>query len=527
MNKEKILSKIAPKDYHSELEHILDGKDFSIDVKNLLLSCIYKIEAGYNDYETVKKMVISKNEYIEEILSIIKEKCNQIEIKKDDIQNDEEERKSRFTVDRVAGEITIWHPNEKNILYAIYELDDRQIYVDEKYSIVRTSMSELLNKGENINRLEVLRDFNGWNWNADAKDIPNITINLIYQNLIYLLGISFIEEWIHADTIQDYLEEAREKLRQNYGNENEEKILKLINKLSLIMCIQTNEKERKFLLEEKEEVEKEYNRLDNKIALLEEISRHKKEALKQIRELDKILNDRRLLEKEYIERNEKLPEYHKIFSLAHLIEILTKQRKKIITKMEEENKILEPTYYVEEKSKIKEKLELLNCLDLTEDEIKNSVIKYSIELEKVVMDCINIKIQNIDFLEKTEKKEELIKQIYYFRYYCYLYINNNNTICEQEELQEQITNIKKALIYKAEELKFINKITKNEKDFQIFNVLFSTRIINLENIAVEINKREKLEALIYETDIFEKSIQLDINEDDLIIKRNKKIKLLV
>jgi hypothetical protein len=86
MNKEKILSKIAPKDYHNELEIIFENKDFSIDAKNLLLSCVYKIEAGYNDYETVKKIVISKKEYLEEILTIIKEKCNKIEIRKDDIR---------------------------------------------------------------------------------------------------------------------------------------------------------------------------------------------------------------------------------------------------------------------------------------------------------------------------------------------------------------------------------------------------------------------------------------------------------
>ena len=55
MDTEKILSKLTPKDYHNELEIILEDKDFSEDVKNLLLSCVYKIEAGYKDYEIVKK----------------------------------------------------------------------------------------------------------------------------------------------------------------------------------------------------------------------------------------------------------------------------------------------------------------------------------------------------------------------------------------------------------------------------------------------------------------------------------------
>ena len=169
MDKEKILSKITPKDYHNELEIILEDKDFSEDVKNLLLSCIYKIEAGYNDYEIIKKQALNQKEYLEEILAIIRDKCKSIEIKKEETSELEDEGKPRYELDRLEGSISMWHPNEKMLLYAIYELDDNQIYVDEKYSLIRTSLSELLNKGENMNRLEVLRDFNGWNWNTDPN----------------------------------------------------------------------------------------------------------------------------------------------------------------------------------------------------------------------------------------------------------------------------------------------------------------------------------------------------------------------
>ena len=46
MEKNKILSKlnIDIKDYNNELEKILENKLFSYDVKNLLLSMLYKIE---------------------------------------------------------------------------------------------------------------------------------------------------------------------------------------------------------------------------------------------------------------------------------------------------------------------------------------------------------------------------------------------------------------------------------------------------------------------------------------------------
>ena len=66
MEKSKILSKlnIDIKDYNNELEKILENKLFSYDVKNLLLSMLYKIENAYKDYEKVKVEVPSKREYI-------------------------------------------------------------------------------------------------------------------------------------------------------------------------------------------------------------------------------------------------------------------------------------------------------------------------------------------------------------------------------------------------------------------------------------------------------------------------------
>ena len=44
MKKKNILSKINLKDYNNEVEEILEKKNFSSNVKNLLLSMFYKIE---------------------------------------------------------------------------------------------------------------------------------------------------------------------------------------------------------------------------------------------------------------------------------------------------------------------------------------------------------------------------------------------------------------------------------------------------------------------------------------------------
>ena len=252
MNKGKILSKFVAKDYETKLEEILEDKDFSEDVKNLLLSCVYKIEAGYKDYEQVKQIVQKKEEYLENILNIVKDKCNEIEI----IKNNKN-IKRKYEVDKFKGKIKLWHPNEKSLLYAIYELDDSPIYVDEKYRFVRVALTELINEGENINNLEVLRDFNGWNWNTLSSEIPNISVNLIYQNLVYLLGIDFLKTWLHAEEIKDYFAIAKDILKEKYGTQNANEFIEHMNNISIITCVEHNEKEKLRLQEEKEEILKE------------------------------------------------------------------------------------------------------------------------------------------------------------------------------------------------------------------------------------------------------------------------------
>lgn len=523
MDTDKILSKLTKNDYHNKLETILENKPFSEDVKNLLLSCVYKIEAGYKDYETVKQEVLTQKEYLDEILNIIKEKCNDIEI----IKDTNIDTKPKYEIERIEGKITLWHPNEKMLLYAIYELDDNQIYVDEKYSLIRTALSELLNKGENINRLEVLRDFNGWNWNTDANEIQNIAINLMYQNLIQILGISFMEKWIHSKEVKDYLELAKNTVTQQFGEELQKEIFDLISKIAINICIKNNEKQKEYLLQEKRDKELEYERITNKKRLLEETSNSKKEALKQIAKIDMILSDKRLLEQEFIKRNEELPEYHKIFSLAHLTEKLEKQRKQLINKIEEENKILEPIYYVQTKTELEEKLDLLSELEKEQEQINNKIIHDSIELQKKIMECIKIKIQKIDLLEKNQKKEELLTNVYKFRYYCYLFVDKNTKISSIPELEQNIKEIKNLLIQKLEENKYINKIAKNNQNTKIAEVLFSTKIINLENITIELQQKEQMQILIYDGNTLEKQIPIDIQKNELNIKSNKKTKIFV
>ena len=70
--KENFLDKIVKKDYQNELEKILEEKDFSENVKSILLSIMYKIEAAYKDLQTVKRDVEDKEQYEKDLIEIIK-----------------------------------------------------------------------------------------------------------------------------------------------------------------------------------------------------------------------------------------------------------------------------------------------------------------------------------------------------------------------------------------------------------------------------------------------------------------------
>lgn len=526
MEKGNLLSKLNSKDYNLELERILENKEFSKNVKNLLLSMLYKIEAGFKDYNTVKTVAEDKKNYIEAILEIIENKCKKIIIvdEKSDISKEIQERNTRFIINILDGIIYLMYPNETLLLYTIYKIDDNQVYLDERYNLIRNALSALLNAGENINNIEVLRDFNGWNWNIDVKEIPDITTNIIYQNLIYLLGLEFIKDWVHTQEAIDYLEVTKNKLKELYGEDNANDILNKIYKISIIICVDKNQKEKERLLDEKETLQKEIDRLENKLQLLHEISEFKKESLKQIKQIDKMLNNKQMLEEEFIRRNKKRASYNKIFSITHLTEILNKERKKILSKIEENNKLLDPEYYVTVKNNILEQLDLLADIEMTKEEKENKKFKYLVELQEAFIKCISMQI------EKAQEKEEIINLIYILRYYNNIFITEKTQIKDEESLKYSKNELETLLINKAYGLKILNRISNEETiNNEIIKNLLNTKIIKLENISIELKENENaLEVSFFDADIYDKTIVIPVyNKKEILVKFGKNIKIFV
>ena len=207
------------KDYNNELETILETKSFSVEVKNILLNMLYKINSAYEDYSIVKRNVQDKKVFINGLLNTI-ENCNEIVLmktsKKDIIK---ENIYTKFKIDKLKRKIEVY-PNEKAMLYALNEYNSSKMFLNENYKLIRNSLPELINKGMEINNTEVIRDFDAWSWNTQIDEIFNIEINLVFQNVLLLLGYRKLNELLNSKEIKSDLKIFENKFTEQYGEQN-------------------------------------------------------------------------------------------------------------------------------------------------------------------------------------------------------------------------------------------------------------------------------------------------------------------
>lgn len=496
MEKNKILSKlnIDIKDYNNELEKILENKLFSYEVKNLLLSMLYKIENAYKDYETVKVEVPSKRKYIENLLRIIKEKCLKIFLVKTGTQEAKELEKDNmlFKVDRKNGEI-ICFQNEFILLTAIFNLDISPSLKELTYGYIEEPLFTLLKSGEIDSNIDLIRDFNGWSWDIDKKEIKDIEYNYIYQTILLING------------------------RKNINNKKQKKIFDVASKIAIKKyMLEANDTEYNEKFEKiKKEKEARLELFNDKRSFINQITEEKKEYTKEIEKIDKILNNNELLKKEYYARNEKLPNKEKIFSVSYLVGILDKERIKLIEKIDECNKIILPKEFVEQKSKLEEEVKFLE--EIVKLDKEEALIKLATEF----LNQVQIEIAKIN----EENKEKLINWIYKIRYYRYIPIDYEKTIKDIEVLKEKFEEVIKIIIKKAQELKIWDIFSENtELTYQILKEIFDMKMICLQNLNMQCKYENKeLYVEYYDDTIIESSLKLKTDT----VKIKKKIKLFI
>lgn len=520
---DKFLDKIVKKDYNNELEKVLEKKYFNENTKSILLSVLYKIETAYKDYEKVKPNVQNKEEFIQSIIDSIKHNCNDIKIVKLNSKESEMLGDKTFLVEKSKKRI-ICYPIERKLLYCISKINKKSKIIKDNYYVINKTLSDLINVGNNIDTVEPMRDFNGYSWTTIPREIESIYHNIVYQNIRILVGYEFLEQWIkNSEYIIDYFESFKNRLEKQFGEEVQEKIVELINKISILLVARYNKKLESELQREKKEVEAKLQRIHDNQKFVQEITIEKVKLTKQIKQIDETLNNKYMLQKEYEKRNEYLPVQEKIFSVRILSQMMADERKEKIEKIEKLNFLLNPQKFVYYKKELETKERYLKILD-TKD-LDKEIINAIFKLQKIFLVCYQAKIKEID------TKSELMKLIYEFRYYSLLPFDDKKSMGEIEEMKSQIKKVEMLLLEKAHELKLIDVFSQEkEVDYQILKHIFSVRVINLEDLYIKLMKeKEHYQVQLFDENVFEEKMRIDdigeLNKKLLSFKINKKVKI--
>lgn len=523
--KDNFLGKIVKKDYHNELEEILEKKDIEENVKNLLLGILYKIDTSYKDYMTVKRNVMTKEDFIQKLIGVIKNKCDKIEIIKPHTDEENILNGKSFLVKREEKEIYCL-PIERKMLYCLAKIDKQYTIIKSTYFLIDKTLSDLIQIGNNIQMVEPLRDFNGFSWTTIAQEIESIEHNFVYQNLRMIVSDNFLNDWIaNKEYIIDYMELFENELETKYGKKHAKKLIELLCHLSVLIEVIVNPEEKQKMLNLKQELQNKLTKLEDKKSWIQELTEEKRVLTEKIKHIDTTLNNKDLLQQEYVKRNSDLTLENKIFSIRILSEMLIRERESLFQQLDIINESLKPQGYVQKKKELEKELEYLKYIREDEIEQQKELDAVKVHYQKEILACINKKIQ------KAETKYEITNLLYQFRYLYFLPWQLEKNVGENSMLRRAMQRTGNMLIQKAIAYKVISSFsTIPEVNEKIVSNIFKIRMIELEELYVKITKeKEEWFIQLFDEDVFEEKFIFSKKEEwtkkDLEIKINKKIRL--
>lgn len=503
---------LIKKDKNEELEKILAQKKVDEQAKNLLQGILYKVEVSYKDYKKVKAKKQTEEKYVKEIVTNIDKRCDKISIVKltQKVANEEIQKaleKSKFYV----GEEIVCYPIEEKILYAIEKKSRYEKILNNKYEEVTIALSELINTGKNMDRTEVLRDFNGWSWTTINKEIENIEANLIYQILQILLGEEFLDNWCEdKDGIIDYLEQFTEEMTSKYGKDIAIKQKDLLIKIAMANTVRENSQFAQNIIEKVKKIDEEIANYEDTETRIVELTNHKKKLLQELCQIEKVVGQSYRLKEEYERRNEEAPIDKKMFNIRTFKRQLENRKQQTLEQLEQVNYLLNPSNYLVEKSKLLEQKQKLQFAQQDQEQVET----WRIEFIENFLKCFKI------LVKKAKDEEEIVKLIYQFRYFMLLPFNQENSIKDIEKLKDSIVDVEKKIVYKA-----IDKKVIADLPFEIMRHVFETRIIILEDLYYKITgKSEKKYVQIFDENVSEEKFEITQTEKTKI---NKKMKIFI
>lgn len=496
------------KDYNIELEEILEQKYFSSNVKNLLLSMIYKLEISYPDYKEVKRCVRSKEDFLNEIVEIIRLYCDNVKT----VEPDSSQAKMLMShnVRALTNEkerSILAYPTEMALLYAISDISPKYFYLDQDF-ILKNRLQTALVNGYNYNNLEIIKDFTGWSWDRTYDENFDYIDNLIYQNFLVIFGEKFLYEWrTYGSTRRDFLSEARDYIKIFTGND---KYLKSLYKVLYLTSKDKDEIDSKL----KEKI-KTLKKMDDRIKFIDEAKNKKLKLTKKVEKIDLVLNDSKLLEKEFIKINSKLEKSKQIKSLKDYSKLLQKERQNYVKEISNISFILKPSNFLNYKQKLEKNIELYKC----NEDIGQAILEFQKEF-------LNFLYKR---LSKMKTRDEIIDVIYELRYYRKTKISEDTTLDDIEELNVYIDKILKKAINSLCKIGAMKILSMDiNLNFEIIKYALDTKIIKLEEIRILFSEdSEGLLIKVYDKEIFEKQgrKKIKLGKNVIEIKTERMIKL--
>lgn len=496
------------KDYNTELEEILDAKYFSSNIKSLLFSMVYKLEVSYDDFKEVKRCVRSKEDFLNEIIEVIRLYCDNIKTVEPD--SDQAKMLIKNKVKAVTNEkerSILSYPTEQALLYAISDISPKYFFINTDFSLKKEIQNSLVN-GYIQNNMEVLTDFTGWSWDKTFEKKYYYIDNLIYQNLLVILGEKFLYEWRnYGSTRTDFLEEARKYIKIFTGNE------KYLMNLYKLIYLNSSQQE-KLKLEFKEDI-KLLKKMNDKDLYFNELKKQKEKLEKKIEKLEDVLDDPTLLEKQYIKTNTKLDVSKQIKSLKKYKLLIEKEKEKNVKELEIINNSLKNENYQKKKDYLKRIYEVYSCKQTLDDVL--------IESQQYFLQFVDKR------LSKMKTRDEIIDVICELRYYKTLRISKKVAIKDIEVLNKQIDKIMKKAITLLCKIGAIKIISMDiNLNFEIIKYALDTKIMELEKTKLYFDEDEQgLIIKVFDKDIIEKQGRKKVKnaKDILEVRLRRKIKL--
>ena len=201
--------------------------------------------------------------------------------------------------------------------------------------------------------------------------------------------------------------------------------------------------------------------------------------------------------------------------------MLKEDRRKLENRRETINKMLNPQKFIKYKNELEEKYKYIQYIETTS--VEKKIIAELLELQKIFLDSYKIKIEN------TNDKEEILELITEFRYYLNIPIKKDTRVNQLSQISRKINDIIKILIDKAINVKLIINISEdNNVNHLILSEIFTSKIMNIESINIEIIKeKERIFLQIYDENVFDEKIDLGKIESFDVKKFNIKFNKII